>query len=75
MYKTLRGKIGLHKHPAFSYCSWDSQGKNTEVACHSLLCILHMYIYKKAVFCHLIYLTYMQSTSSEILGWMKHKLE
>ena len=24
-------------HFAFSYCSWGSQGKNTEVACHSLL--------------------------------------
>ena len=24
-------------HFAFSYCSWDSQGKNTEVACHSRL--------------------------------------
>ena len=23
--------------PFFSYCSWGSQGKNTEVACHSLL--------------------------------------
>ena len=23
--------------PSFSYCSWGSQGKNTEVACHSLL--------------------------------------
>ena len=22
---------------AFSYCSWGSQGKNTEVACHSFL--------------------------------------
>ena len=22
---------------AFSYCSWSSQGKNTEVVCHSLL--------------------------------------
>ena len=22
---------------AFSYCSWDSQGKNTEMVCHSLL--------------------------------------
>ena len=28
----------------------------------------------KAVFCHLVYLTYMQSTSWETLGWMKHKL-
>ena len=31
--------------------------------------------YVKAVYCHLVYLTYMQSTSCEILGWMKHKLE
>ena len=29
----------------------------------------------KAVYCHLAYLTYMQSTSREMLGWMKHKLE
>ena len=29
----------------------------------------------KAVYCHLAYLTYMQSTSCEMLGWMKHKLE
>ena len=25
--------------------------------------------------CHLAYLTFMQSTSCEIPGWMKHKLE
>ena len=31
--------------------------------------------YVKAVYCHLAYLTYMQSTSCEMLGWMKHKLE
>ena len=31
--------------------------------------------YVKAVYCHPIYLTYMQSTSCKILGWMKHKLE
>ena len=29
----------------------------------------------QAVCCHLAYLTCMQSTSSEILGWMKDKLE
>ena len=29
----------------------------------------------KAVHCHLAYLTSMQSTSWEIPGWMKHKLE
>ena len=31
--------------------------------------------YVKAVYCHPAYLTYMQSTSFEILDWMKHKLE
>ena len=31
--------------------------------------------YVKAVYCQPAYLTYMQSTSCEMLGWMKHKLE
>ena len=31
--------------------------------------------YIKAVYCHPIYLTYMQSTSYEIPDWMKHKLK
>ena len=30
--------------------------------------------YVKAVYCHPAYLTYMQSTSCEMPGWMKHKL-
>ena len=30
--------------------------------------------YIKAVYCHLAYLTYIQSTSCEMPGWMKHKL-
>ena len=29
----------------------------------------------KAVYCHLAYLTSRQSTSCEMPGWMKHKLE
>ena len=29
----------------------------------------------KAVYCHCAYLTYMQSTSCEILGWINLKLE
>ena len=29
----------------------------------------------KAVYCHPAYLTFMQSTSCEMLGWMKHKQE
>ena len=32
-------------------------------------------VYIKAVYCHPAYLTYMQSTSWEILDWMKQKLE
>ena len=31
--------------------------------------------YIKAVYCHSAYLTSMQSTSCEMLGWMNHKLE
>ena len=31
--------------------------------------------YIKAAYCHPAYLSYMQSTSCGMLGWMKHKLE
>ena len=31
--------------------------------------------YFKAVYCYPAYLTYLQSTSYEMLIWMKHKLE
>ena len=31
--------------------------------------------YVKTVYCHPVYLTYMQSTSCEMPDWMKHKLE
>ena len=31
--------------------------------------------YVKAVYGHPAYLTYMQSTSCEMMDWMKHKLE
>ena len=33
------------------------------------------YMQSTAVYCHPAYLTYMQSTSGETLGWRKHKLE
>ena len=29
--------------------------------------------YVKVVYCHLTYLTYVQSTSLKMPGWMKHK--
>ena len=31
--------------------------------------------YIKAVYCHLVYLTYMQNASCKMQGWMKEKLE
>ena len=31
--------------------------------------------YLNAVYCHLAYVTYMQSTSCEMLGWMKENLK
>ena len=31
--------------------------------------------YVKAVYCYTAYLTYVQNTTCEMLGWMKHKLE
>ena len=31
--------------------------------------------YVKAVYCHPAYLTFMQSTSCKMPGWMKHKFE
>ena len=37
--------------------------------------ILSYDVIKNVVYCHLAYLTYMQSTSWETLGWKKHKLE
>ena len=31
--------------------------------------------YVKTVYCHPVHLTYIQSNSYEMLGWMKHKPE
>ena len=31
--------------------------------------------YDKAVYCHLLYLAYTQSTSCEMPGWISYKLE
>ena len=33
------------------------------------------YVKAVIVYCHPAYLTYIQSTSWEMLGWRKHKLE
>ena len=34
---TWGSDLSVSYHFAFSYCSWGSQGKNSEVVCHSLL--------------------------------------
>ena len=34
-----------------------------------------VHILYKVVYCHTAYLTYMQNTSCEMPGWMKHNLE
>ena len=36
---------------------------------------MNLFQMRKAVYCHPAYLTYLQSTSWETLGWKKHKLE
>ena len=51
----------------FFYCK---KGKNKK---DNIMIVLKKYV--KAVYCHPAYLTYMQSTSWEMLGWKKHKLK
>ena len=48
---------------------WEDKGSRNQMVC------LQGKEYIKAVYCHLDYLTYMKSTSGEMLGWMKHKQE
>ena len=43
--------------------------------CGSLIFQYKKIVLSKAVYCHPAYLTYMQNTSWEMLGWNKHKLE
>ena len=50
-------------------------GQGSLVFCSPRACKELDMEYVKAVYCHPAYLTYRQSTSREMLGWMKHKLE
>ena len=47
----------------------------TELDMEQQTCSKYEKEYIKAVYCHPVYLTYMQSTSCEMPDWMKHKLE
>ena len=61
---------------------WFQIGKGVCQGCILSPCLFNLHAeyiyggtYVKAVYCHHAYLTYMQSTSWETLGWKKHKLE
>ena len=79
--------IFLSKIPSHLLCSFFSQGDYTKLACmqvkkQQLEPDMEQQTgsklgkeYIKAVYCHPDYLTYVQSTSCEMPGWMKYKLE
>ena len=55
-----------------------STGQTIALTIRIFVCQVMSLLFKKyvnAVYCHPAYLTYMQNTSCEILGWKKHKLE
>ena len=67
--------LSVSYHFAFSYCSWGSQGKNTEVVCHSLL--------QWTIFCqtsppwstrlgwpHRAWLTFIELDKAVVLVWL-----
>ena len=51
------------------------QKQQLELDMEQQTCSKFLKEYDKAVYCHPAYLAYMQSTSCEMQGWMKHKLE
>ena len=59
------------------YRFWLSSMVNKEIFCFrpTLAARKHKKEHIKAVYCHPAYLTYRQSISCEMPGWMKHKLE
>ena len=51
------------------------QEATVRTGCGTMECFQMGKEYVNAVYCHPAYLTYMQSTSCEMPGWMKHRLE
>ena len=77
---TNRGELlERREHQTLSPASWEAcmQGKKQQVEpCMEQLTGSRLRKeYDKAVYCHPVYLTYMQSISCKMLGWMKHKLD
>ena len=56
------------------YCISNSFVDNEELNVEQQTCSRLGKEYIKAVYCHHAYLTYMQSTSREMLSWRKHKI-
>ena len=55
---------------------WQSAKTEREISHIQTAHTVHGFLkYIKAIYCHPAYVTYMQSTSWETLGWKKHKLE
>ena len=54
---------------------WDMGQEATEPDMEQLTGSKFKKEFNKNAYCHPAYLTYMQSTSWEMLGWMSHKLE
>ena len=73
----MNWEIGIDTYTLLILCIWaslrGSDGK--ESACNAGDLVSIPGLGRSPVGGHLAYLTYMQSTSCEILGWMKHKLE
>jgi len=57
----------------------DIHPENTKTLIEKDMCtpmyIVALFAIAKTVYCHPAYLTYMQSTSCSMLGWMNQKLE
>ena len=67
--------MGIQDYLCFPRNLYVDQGATVRIGCGIVDCLKIGKEYIKAVYCHPAYLTYMQSTSCEILGWIKFKLE
>ena len=61
--------------PAYRFLRRQIKKQQLELNMEQQTCSQLQKEYVKAVYCHPAYLAYMQSTSWEMLHWMKHKLE
>ena len=68
-------KIGIPDHPTYLLRNLYAGQEPLEPGIEQWTCSKLGKVYIKAVYCHPAHLTYMQRTSCETLGWMKHKLE